>query len=264
MEPHTAVGTARPGPARRPRGPSARPLCPASPLAPYRPGKAPARRALSVEDVSAPGPARAVGRLLEVFPDGTSQLQLQRPPEGTFGFNVASGNGRRDSGRPPAPVLAPRPPGQQQAAAVPSGHGRFCFGFSSSKSSRLREPPSEGAGILPSRRWRWQACPTVPTSILKSDSRLPSFHGRVRGRLFVLAASPDLSDVVGVALFLWLRSVALACLAVHPGPSLRMGSCWGCSHGPWLQAPGQGPARSQFSTGRTRAGLWTLASTQPC
>ncbi|XP_043779768.1 uncharacterized protein KIAA1614 homolog [Cervus elaphus] len=63
-----------------------------------RPGKAPARRALSVEDVSAPGPARAVGRLLEVFPDGTSQLQLQRPPEGTFGFNVASGNGRRDSG----------------------------------------------------------------------------------------------------------------------------------------------------------------------
>ncbi|XP_045021610.1 uncharacterized protein KIAA1614 homolog isoform X3 [Bubalus bubalis] len=63
-----------------------------------RPGKAPARRALSVEDVSAPGPARAVGRLVEVFPDGTSQLQLQRPPEGTFGFSVASGDGRRDSG----------------------------------------------------------------------------------------------------------------------------------------------------------------------
>uniref|UniRef100_A0A8C6E1K7 KIAA1614 n=1 Tax=Moschus moschiferus TaxID=68415 RepID=A0A8C6E1K7_MOSMO len=63
-----------------------------------RPGKAPARRALSVEDVSAPGPARAVGRLLEVFPDGTSQLQLQRPSEGTFGFSVASGTGRRDSG----------------------------------------------------------------------------------------------------------------------------------------------------------------------
>lgn len=39
-----------------------------------------------------------MGRLVEVFPDGTSQLQLQRPPEGTFGFNVASGNGRRDSG----------------------------------------------------------------------------------------------------------------------------------------------------------------------
>lgn len=95
----------------RPRGPSARPLCPPSPLAPYRLGKAPARRALSVEDVSAPGPARAVGRLVEVFPDGTSQLQLQRPPEGTFGFNVASGNGRRDSGRPPPPCSGSTAPG---------------------------------------------------------------------------------------------------------------------------------------------------------
>ncbi|KAB1260970.1 hypothetical protein Cadr_000024276 [Camelus dromedarius] len=63
-----------------------------------RPAKAPPRRALSVEDVSAPGLARTVGRVLEVFPDGTSQLQLQRSPEGTFGFCVASGNGRRDSG----------------------------------------------------------------------------------------------------------------------------------------------------------------------
>lgn len=109
MEPHTAVGTPEARPwleaSSRPGGPSARPLRPPSPLAPYRPGKAPARRALSVEDVSAPGPARAVGRLVEVFPDGTSQLQLQRPPEGTFGFNVASGNGRRDSGRPPAALF---------------------------------------------------------------------------------------------------------------------------------------------------------------
>ncbi|KAB0405963.1 hypothetical protein E2I00_007106 [Balaenoptera physalus] len=63
-----------------------------------RPAKAPPRRSLSVEDVSAPGLARAVGRMVEVFPDGTSQLQLQRSPEGTFGFCVASGNGRRDSG----------------------------------------------------------------------------------------------------------------------------------------------------------------------
>ncbi|XP_057583840.1 uncharacterized protein KIAA1614 homolog isoform X2 [Hippopotamus amphibius kiboko] len=63
-----------------------------------RPAKAPPRRALSVEDVSAPGRARAVGRVVEVFADGTSQLQLQRPPQGTFGFRVASGNGRRDSG----------------------------------------------------------------------------------------------------------------------------------------------------------------------
>ncbi|XP_077013280.1 uncharacterized protein KIAA1614 homolog [Tamandua tetradactyla] len=60
--------------------------------------QAPRRRALSVEDVGTPSLARTVGRVVEVFPDGTSQLQLQRPPEGTFGFCVASGNGRRDSG----------------------------------------------------------------------------------------------------------------------------------------------------------------------
>ncbi|XP_054443519.1 uncharacterized protein KIAA1614 homolog [Pteronotus mesoamericanus] len=60
--------------------------------------KPPPRRALSVEDVSAPSLARTVGRVVEVFPDGTSQLQLQRSPGGTFGFCVASGNGRRDSG----------------------------------------------------------------------------------------------------------------------------------------------------------------------
>uniref|UniRef100_A0A8I3WCP9 KIAA1614 n=1 Tax=Callithrix jacchus TaxID=9483 RepID=A0A8I3WCP9_CALJA len=56
------------------------------------------RRALSVEDVGAPSLVRTVGRLVEVFPDGTSQLQLQRSPGGTFGFCVASGNGRPDSG----------------------------------------------------------------------------------------------------------------------------------------------------------------------
>nr|XP_034492247.1 uncharacterized protein KIAA1614 homolog [Marmota flaviventris] len=60
--------------------------------------KAPPRRALSVEDVGAPSLPRTVGRVVEVFPDGTSQLQLQRSSEGTFGFCVASGNGRRDSG----------------------------------------------------------------------------------------------------------------------------------------------------------------------
>lgn len=48
--------------------------------------------------MGAPSLARAVGRVVEVFPDGTSQLQLQRPPEGTFGFCVAYGSGRRDSG----------------------------------------------------------------------------------------------------------------------------------------------------------------------
>lgn len=72
-------------------------------LVAHRPAKTPSRRALSVEDVSAPGLARTVGRVMEVFSDGTCQLQLQRSPEGTFGFCVASGNGRRDSGRP-APV----------------------------------------------------------------------------------------------------------------------------------------------------------------
>ncbi|KAM4812452.1 uncharacterized protein KIAA1614 homolog [Urocitellus parryii] len=60
--------------------------------------KAPPRRALSVEDVGAPSLPRTVGRVVEVFPDGTSQLQLQRSSEGTFGFCVASGDGRRDSG----------------------------------------------------------------------------------------------------------------------------------------------------------------------
>ncbi|XP_070252990.1 uncharacterized protein KIAA1614 homolog isoform X1 [Myotis yumanensis] len=65
---------------------------------PGRLAKAPPRRALSVEDVGAPSLARTVGHVVEVFPDGTSQLQLQRSPEGTFGFCVASGNGRRDSG----------------------------------------------------------------------------------------------------------------------------------------------------------------------
>lgn len=66
--------------------------------APSRPAKVFPRRALSVEDVSAPSLARTVGRVVEVFPDGTSQLQLQRPPKGTFGFCVAYGSGRRDSG----------------------------------------------------------------------------------------------------------------------------------------------------------------------
>ncbi|XP_057626361.1 uncharacterized protein KIAA1614 homolog isoform X3 [Chionomys nivalis] len=63
-----------------------------------RPAKAFPHRALSVEDVGAPSLARTVGRVVEVFPDGTSQLQLKRPPAGTFGFCVAYGNGRRDSG----------------------------------------------------------------------------------------------------------------------------------------------------------------------
>ncbi|KAM6166236.1 LOW QUALITY PROTEIN: uncharacterized protein KIAA1614 homolog [Erethizon dorsatum] len=71
---------------------------PGYPSAPGRPAKVPPWRTLSVEDVGAPSLARTVGRVVAVFPDGTSQLQLQRSPEGTFGFRVGSGNGRRDSG----------------------------------------------------------------------------------------------------------------------------------------------------------------------
>ncbi|KAM9129654.1 uncharacterized protein KIAA1614 homolog [Pangshura tecta] len=59
---------------------------------------APPRRSLSVEDIGAPDLVRTVGRVVEVFPDGTSQLELQRPPQGTFGFRVSSGNGRPDTG----------------------------------------------------------------------------------------------------------------------------------------------------------------------
>lgn len=56
-----------------------------------------------MEDVGGPRLARSVGRVVEVFPDGTSQLQLQRPPDGTFGFRLDYGNGRRDSGMPSGP-----------------------------------------------------------------------------------------------------------------------------------------------------------------
>ncbi|XP_009460814.1 PREDICTED: uncharacterized protein KIAA1614 homolog [Nipponia nippon] len=56
------------------------------------------RRSLSVEDIGVPGRLHAVGRMVEVFPDGTSQLELQRPPHGAFGFCVTSGHGRPDTG----------------------------------------------------------------------------------------------------------------------------------------------------------------------
>ncbi|KAL8177460.1 UNVERIFIED_CONTAM: hypothetical protein K2H54_007171 [Gekko kuhli] len=56
------------------------------------------KRSLSVEDIGSPNLVRTVGRVVEVFPDGTSQLELQRPPQGNFGFRVSSGNGRPDTG----------------------------------------------------------------------------------------------------------------------------------------------------------------------
>ncbi|TRZ26881.1 hypothetical protein HGM15179_000225 [Zosterops borbonicus] len=55
------------------------------------------QHSLSVEDIGTPGQLRAVGRVV-VFPDGTSQLELQRPPHGAFGFSVTSGHGRPDTG----------------------------------------------------------------------------------------------------------------------------------------------------------------------
>ncbi|KAM3840166.1 uncharacterized protein KIAA1614 homolog [Vipera latastei] len=55
-------------------------------------------RSLSVEDIGSPNLARTVGRVVAVFPDGTSQLELQRSQQGNFGFRVSSGNGRPDTG----------------------------------------------------------------------------------------------------------------------------------------------------------------------
>ncbi|OCT85111.1 uncharacterized protein kiaa1614.L [Xenopus laevis] len=56
------------------------------------------RRALSVEDIGSPGMPRVLGRVAEIYPDGTRLLQLQRPPQGSFGFSISSVNGRPDSG----------------------------------------------------------------------------------------------------------------------------------------------------------------------
>lgn len=107
-----------------------------------RVAKASPRRALSVEDVSTPSQTRMVGRVVEVFPDGTTQLQLQRSPEGSFGFCVASGDGRRDTGGALLLLLllafghlseTPRHAGRDwcwclQATDCPlTARGRFCW-----------------------------------------------------------------------------------------------------------------------------------------
>ncbi|XP_063795862.1 uncharacterized protein KIAA1614 homolog [Pseudophryne corroboree] len=63
----------------------------------YVTGNAP-RRVLSVEDIGSPGMARAVGKVAEVYPDGTRLLELKCPEKGGFGFTISSGNGRPDSG----------------------------------------------------------------------------------------------------------------------------------------------------------------------
>ncbi|XP_078499628.1 uncharacterized protein KIAA1614 homolog [Lissotriton helveticus] len=63
-----------------------------------RKGERRPRRTLSVEDIGAPDQARAVGRITEVFSDGTCLLELRRPANGSFGFCISSGNGRPDTG----------------------------------------------------------------------------------------------------------------------------------------------------------------------
>ncbi|KAG1945763.1 uncharacterized protein KIAA1614 isoform X1 [Pimephales promelas] len=72
----------------------------------YTPGEQPCSpvlnrgldRALSVEDVGRPSGVRPVGRVAQAFPDGTILLELSRPPNGPFGFVIARGKGRPDSG----------------------------------------------------------------------------------------------------------------------------------------------------------------------
>ncbi|KAK7889881.1 hypothetical protein WMY93_025441 [Mugilogobius chulae] len=65
----------------------------------YKPGAQSAlQRCLSVEDVSCPSSLRSVGRILQVFTDGTLLLELSRPKSQTYGFIISRGKGRPDSG----------------------------------------------------------------------------------------------------------------------------------------------------------------------
>lgn len=61
-----------------------------------------------MEDIGSPGKARALGKVAEVYPDGTRLLELQRPENGTFGFRISAGNGRPDSGeqKPRGPLIS--------------------------------------------------------------------------------------------------------------------------------------------------------------
>ncbi|XP_033821080.1 uncharacterized protein KIAA1614-like [Periophthalmus magnuspinnatus] len=65
----------------------------------YKPGAQSAlHRCLSVEDVSCPSSVRSVGRILQVYTDGTLLLELSRPKSQTYGFIISRGKGRADSG----------------------------------------------------------------------------------------------------------------------------------------------------------------------
>lgn len=73
-----------------------------------------------MEDIGAPAQLRSVGRVVEVFPDGTSQLELQRPPHGAFGFSVTSGHGRPDTGTVGSPqsLIPPQGPAWARVEGV--------------------------------------------------------------------------------------------------------------------------------------------------
>lgn len=100
----------------------------------------------------------------------------------------------------PAPCSGSTAPGHQQAAAVPSGRGRICSGFT--EQELQTQPLSEETGILPSRRWRWQACSTVPPSILKSESRDSHLFTGESEEVVCLGWLSGPLDVVGVVPFL--------------------------------------------------------------
>lgn len=95
----------------------------------HRKGGSGPRRSLSVEDIGAPARLRAVGRVVEVFPDGTSQLELQRPPSAAFGFCLTSGNGRPDTGTVevshlnPAGLVPPQQPAWGWVEQAAPAHG---------------------------------------------------------------------------------------------------------------------------------------------
>ncbi|KAG9343185.1 hypothetical protein JZ751_014164 [Albula glossodonta] len=67
----------------------------ASPQSPTHRGL---QQALSVENVGRPSGVRPVGRVAQVYHDGTVLLELNRPPSGPFGFVIYRPNGRTDSG----------------------------------------------------------------------------------------------------------------------------------------------------------------------
>lgn len=60
------------------------------------------QKALSVEDALASRLVRPVGRVTQVFADGSLLLELIRPPNGPFGFVISRGKGRPDTGNKPS------------------------------------------------------------------------------------------------------------------------------------------------------------------